>query len=101
MTGKQWLACSDTKPMLSFLTGRGSERKLRLFAAACCRRIWELLPSEQDRNAVEIAERFADQQATNDELRVARIEAAIQRLTTTALADRLAPCCPTGCGSSA
>ena len=54
MTEAEWLECTDTKAMLKFLRGRSSQRKLRLFAAACCRQIWRLFKAEKCRQAVGI-----------------------------------------------
>jgi hypothetical protein len=59
MTEQEWLQATDPGPMLEFLRGKTSERKLRLFTVACCRRIWPLM-SVIGRKAVEANEKFAD-----------------------------------------
>src|SRR5580692_518116 len=59
MNEEDWLICDNPAPMLEFLKGKASERKLRLFACACCRRIWPLL-ADDGRRAVALAERYAD-----------------------------------------
>ncbi|HEY7426896.1 MAG TPA: hypothetical protein VH682_21855 [Gemmataceae bacterium] len=60
MTVTEWLACTNLQAKLEFLEEKASDRKLRLFACACCRRIWHLLAEGRGRRAVEIAERYAD-----------------------------------------
>ena len=75
MTEAEWLACTDPLPMLEFLRGQASARKLRLFAAACCRRVWHLVPDPRWRDAVEAAERYADGLTDGANLVLARWEA--------------------------
>lgn len=61
MTEKEWLTCPP-HVMLNYLIleGRISERKLRFFACACCRRFWGFLSNQVSREAVEAAELYAD-----------------------------------------
>jgi hypothetical protein len=68
-TEADWLACTDPMPMLEFLQWKASDRKLRLLAVACHRRIWPFLDDKVDcRKTLEFAERFADGLATRNEL---------------------------------
>src|SRR5262245_29361049 len=69
MDETEWLACSHPEPMLRFLRGIGSSRQLRLFAAACCRRIWNYLLDERSKRAVNVIEQYADALADDEELR--------------------------------
>lgn len=70
MTEQEWLECKDPDKMLNYFRGRLRlySRNFRLFACASCRRIWHLIPDERSRRAVEVAERFADGYASNEEL---------------------------------
>jgi hypothetical protein len=58
----EWLAAGDVDAMLTFLreSGKATERRFRLLAAACCRRVWHLLGDARCRGAVETAELYAD-----------------------------------------
>jgi len=75
MTEEEWLTCTDPQPMLEFLRGSMSDRKTRLFSAACCRRVWALLHDHRSRRAVEVVERYADGKATQEELHNASVDA--------------------------
>jgi hypothetical protein len=68
MDEAKWGACGDSQRMLAFVLRRLSERKQRLFAVACCRRIWHLFRREESRQAVEAAERYAEGTARAKEL---------------------------------
>jgi hypothetical protein len=86
MTEAEWLSSTDVQDMYVFLRDTTtlfrtrwqghrpvlryafSERKSRLFATACCRRILHLIPGEPTRaRLVDAAERFADGQVPPDE----------------------------------
>ena len=67
MTEQEWLNCTDPKPMLDFLRGKASNRKLRLFACGCCRPGWRSI-SEVFQEAIRVAENHADGRATDVEL---------------------------------
>lgn len=67
MTEAEWLAGTDPQQLLDVLT-RTSDRKLRLFACACCRQVWHLLTDARSRQAVETAERYADGEVSGEEL---------------------------------
>ena len=76
MTEAEWLASTDPMMMLyEFMADSLSPRKLRLFAVACCRRVWHLLGDERSRSGVEISERFVDSLASEAELQVCHVAA--------------------------
>jgi hypothetical protein len=81
MTEAEWLAATDPLPMLAALraAGQAGDRKLRLFAAACCRRVWYLMDDRRSQRAVEVAERFADSLASEAEREGAESDAEVVR----------------------
>jgi hypothetical protein len=72
MNEHKWLNCTNVPPMLEFSVGKVSERKLRIFACACCRSIWHVLTKASGRKAVEVSERFADGVVSQRQLAKAR-----------------------------
>lgn len=60
MTEADWLAAIDPTPLLEFLRSQASDRKLRLFACACCWRIPDLHKRDGCRHAIESLEAAAD-----------------------------------------
>src|SRR5438128_1884446 len=73
MTEAEWLAVTDPDEMLRWLAGK-DDRKLRLFAVACCRRVQHIYDSIAQ-NAIDVAERLADGLATSSERRSAAVAA--------------------------
>jgi hypothetical protein len=72
MTEQEWLACTEPAPMLEFLRPRSNARKARLFGCGFLRLIWSQLDGKEgSRQAVAVSERFADGEATRNELRQA------------------------------
>src|SRR5690348_9986646 len=71
MTEAEWLTCTDPIPMLEFLHGKTSERKMHLFACACCRRIWSLLGDVRSRRVIEAAEQFIEGEISQETLATA------------------------------
>lgn len=68
MTEERWLECKDPQDCTTFLSDKTSERKLRLFAVACCRRIGHILIAKEQFDAIELGERFAEGEANQEEV---------------------------------
>jgi hypothetical protein len=70
MTESEWLTSTDPQSMLELLqsSGKASDRKLRLFAVSCCRRIWAFLLDSRSRESLEVSERYADGLANREQL---------------------------------
>src|SRR5262245_3829857 len=59
MTEDEWLKASDHFEMLRFLRDKATDRKIRLFAVACCRRLWDSF-DDTKRQFLEAIESFAE-----------------------------------------
>ncbi len=66
MDEAEWLACADPRPMLDYLRGKASRRKLGLWVVACYRAV--LRPEHRFREAVDVVERYAEGEASEVEL---------------------------------
>ncbi len=73
----RWVHCDDPEQMLRYMLGKTGDRKFRLFACACVRRIWPLLRDERSRSAVQVAERYADLPGGHAQLLNARSQARL------------------------
>jgi hypothetical protein len=71
MNELQWEAAEDPIDMLLRPPPGipATDRKIRLFCCACCRRIWDKMSGE-NRSVVELAERYADGLASGEELAI-------------------------------
>ncbi len=68
----EWQVMETIHQLSLYARRKAGSRRLRLFACACCRHIWHLIPDQRSRRTVEIAERFADGLATRNEMAAAR-----------------------------
>jgi hypothetical protein len=59
VTEAEWLAATDPAPMLEFLKGTVSDRKLRLLTVGTCQQIWHIVP-KRCRIACGALELYAD-----------------------------------------
>src|SRR5688572_10870138 len=80
MTEAEWLECTDPLPMLAFLRDKGTDRKFRLFACACCRSVWRYL-GRASRRAILLGEQMADG-PISEAYREAVVRAAIEAVCT-------------------
>jgi hypothetical protein len=78
-TESEWLASATPSAMLRLVRSRVGDRKMRLFACACSRRVWPLLQDFRSRQAVETAERYADSLASEEAREAAHAQARIAR----------------------
>ncbi|HJZ58712.1 MAG TPA: hypothetical protein VKE74_27465, partial [Gemmataceae bacterium] len=60
MTEEEWFTSRNLRPLIQSLDPQNYDRKLRLFAVACCRRIWDLITDPIGRELVELSEQHAD-----------------------------------------
>jgi hypothetical protein len=67
LSEEEWLACADPLQLIDGHPTPLDERKLLLWACACCRQVWDVLASQRQK-AVLVTERYADNLASQGEL---------------------------------
>jgi hypothetical protein len=70
MTEQEWITATDPTPMLEFLRGKASDRKLRLFGCAFFRQLYA--PVDPRNTIIAVGEKYADGMADSEELKTAR-----------------------------
>jgi hypothetical protein len=75
MTEAEWLAATTPFKGLEFLAEIASDHKFRLFCAAVCREIWDLIKLPEARNLLLVIEDFADGKVPLEDM-----DAALDRL---------------------
>ncbi len=68
MTEAEWVACGSPAAMFVQIGGTALDRKRRLLGCGLGRHMWPALRDARSRAAVEVAERYADAAATEDQL---------------------------------
>jgi hypothetical protein len=81
MTEVEWWASDNPQELLQHVGPRATEEKQRLFACACCRRVFHFLTRPAIQDAIHTAERFALGMATKEDLRTGwlAVRKALQR----------------------
>ena len=75
-----WNTCERGDWMIWLLTESQNEvtdKQLRLIAVECCRSVQRLMTDQRSINAVDVAERYANGEATDEELRQAQAAAGV------------------------
>lgn len=72
VTECEWLGYTDPTPMLKFVRGKASDRKLRLFACTCARRVWRRTGEASLPEEIGASERCAEGETSKEELRAIR-----------------------------
>jgi hypothetical protein len=67
MTEPQWLSSTDPVQLVECKQAGWSDRKLRLFCVACCRRVVHLCDAKANQRAIEVAEALAEGRVTEEQ----------------------------------